>query len=109
MPLRTAARLTYRHLADIATPTVAADEGQQVEHLLGIALSTVSPIYMKASVGTGAFLLSSMELEKLLFAPLRRTGTAPSVDNLLIRRRDLHKAMKALKEARLAFGRRGSA
>ena len=109
VPLRTAARLTYCHLTEIATPTVAGDEGQRVEHLVGVALSTVSPIYMKTSLGTGAFLLTSIELEKLLFAPLRRTGTAPSLDNLLIRRRDLHKAMKTLKEARLAFGRQGAA
>jgi hypothetical protein len=108
IPLRTAARLTYSHIADVAQRTPTAQADPRVEHLVGIALSTVSPIYMKTTVGAGAFVLTSVELERLLFQPLRRTGTPPPLDNLLIRRRDLNKAMKTLKEARLAFGRQGS-
>jgi hypothetical protein len=109
LPLRAAARLTYRHIVDVARSTPAQEADPHVEHLVGIALSTVSPIYMKTTVGTGAFVLTSLELEKLLFQPLRRSGALPPLDNLLIRRRDLAKAMKTLKEARLAFGRQGSA
>lgn len=109
VPLRAAARLAYSHIADIAKGTATQEAEPHVEHLVGVALSTVSPIYMKTTVGTGAFVLTSLELEKLLFQPLRRTGSPPPLDNLLIRRRDLNKAMKTLKEARLAFGRQGSA
>lgn len=109
VPLWAAARLTYAHIADVARRTQTQQADPHVEHLVGIALSTVSPIYMKTTVGAGAFILTGVELEKLLFQPLRRTGKPPPLDNLLIRRRDLNKAMKTLKEARLAFGRQGSA
>src|SRR5688572_12867945 len=108
--LRSAARLAYGHIADMGKHSAPSDEEDaQVEHLVGIALSTVAPIYMRTSVGTGAFLLSGPEIEKLLFQPLRRTGKPPPLDNLLIRQRDLSRAIKTLTEARRAFGRRGSA
>ena len=98
MPLHLAAGIAYSQI--MGSLQQRADDIQ----LVGIALSTVAPIYRATHGGAGATRLSAQEIEDRLFRPLRSSGAPPALRDLRIRRRDLDAAIAALKEARAAFG-----
>lgn len=100
-----AARVAYSELAPVQ-PRSAADYPAEAVQLVGIALSTVAPIYMTTKAGSGVFVLGAAEIEHLLFRPLKQHRPTQELDNLRIRRRDLRGAIKALKEARQSFAGR---
>lgn len=103
VPLERAALDTYLHLNDCVEQ--AADPGcsEQSIALVCAAISTVAPVYMTTAAGKGAFVLSAGEVEELILRPLRRNGRRANLEGLRIQRRDLHKAMTVLKEARTTF------
>jgi hypothetical protein len=103
IPLGLAASIAYGHITGAQR---AVPSAQDLE-LVGIALSTVAPLWRETPAGTGLLRLSAAEIEALLFQPLRSRGRRARLDNLRIRRSDLRKAMATLKEARLAYGGRG--
>src|SRR5688500_8132536 len=105
VPLSDAARVAYIALTN-TSKTAETDAGiAQASHLVGIALSTVAPIYMTVNGGSAALVLGPAEIERLLFQPLRQ-GARPAMDGLCIRRRHLKTAIATLKEARAAFSGR---
>lgn len=99
--LPVAAQIAYSHIMR------SAPDARDATHtvLVGIALSTVAPIYRDARGGS-MVPLSHAELQELLFRPLRAQGGQPSLDTLCIRRQDLLMAIATLREARLAFNYR---
>lgn len=98
MPLHLAAGIAYSRI--MGALQQRADDVQ----LVGIALSTVAPIYRATHDGAGATRLGAREIEDRLFRPLRSRGVPPMLGDLRIRRGDLDAASAALKEARAAFG-----
>jgi hypothetical protein len=105
VPLSVAATVTYFHITETSRQLGNEQHLSEVMHLVAIALSTVAPFYMSSLGGKAAFVLAPREVDDLLFRPLREKGQIPSLENLRIRRQDLHKAMATLKEARIAFGK----
>jgi len=101
--LAEAARIAY---SELTTPVAGADPARDAIQLVGIALSTVAPIYMTTKSGSGAFVLGAAEIEHLLFRPLKQHLPTETLDNLRIRRRDLRGAIRTLKEARRSFAGR---
>ena len=105
VPLSVAATVTYFHVTAVGKQLDDEDNLSEVLHLVAVALSQLAPIH---SAGPdGPRLLSTQELEKLLFEPVRSRVDLPDLDGFCIRRRDLHAAMVALRSARSAFGRPG--
>src|SRR5262245_19727127 len=102
LPLELAATITYYQLAEVRRRPRPEHFGELV-HLAAIALSTVAPIYLKTSAGAGLLVLSSREIDELLFHPLK-SGKRPPLDGLRVRKADMQKGVEALKLARSAFG-----
>jgi hypothetical protein len=102
LALELAATVTYYRLTEIRRRLPPEHFAEQV-HLAAIALSTVAPIYMVTSAGAGLFVLSSKEIDELLFHPLK-TGERPPLDGLRVRKADMQKGIEALKLAKNAFG-----
>lgn len=98
MPLPIAAGIAYAEI--IGSTQLQASEDVP---LLGIALSTVAPIY-RATHSGGLVRLSLAEVDQRLLQPLRSKKGRPDLDELRIRRCDVRPAIAALKEARAAFG-----
>ena len=105
LSLSEAARLAYSELTS-PRPLRETDYPADAVRLVGIALSTVAPIYMTTKGGDGAFVLGSAEIEHLLFRPLKQRRPTEELENLRIRRRDLRGAIRTLKEARRSFAGR---
>jgi hypothetical protein len=104
VPLSVAATVTYFHVTALAKQLDDEDNLAEVLHLVAVALSQVAPIHGIGPAGE-LRLLGSQELEKLLFGPVRDSLDLPDLDRFRIRRRDLHAAMVALREARSSFAR----
>ncbi len=98
MPLPVAAGIAYAEI--IGSTQLQASEDVP---LVGIALSTVAPIY-RTTRPDGLVRLSLAEIDQRLLLPLRSKNGQPALDDLRIRRSDLRPAIAAPKEARAAFG-----
>lgn len=105
VPLSVAATVTYFHVTAVARQLDEGDNLAEVLHLVAVALSQVAPIHRRRLPNGEPLLLSSQELEKLLFKPIRDGIDVPDLDGFCIRRRDLHAAMVALRAARSSFGK----
>jgi len=101
--LELAANITYLHITETPSQAGSEEEFAEIAHLVAIALSTVAPIYMAPAGGTGALRLTALEVGELLFRPPKTKGQRPDLDNLTIRRSDLHSGMQTLKASRIAF------
>ena len=70
--------------------------------LVAAALSAVAPIHRRPDAEGTSRSLTSSEVEALLFRP--GFDALVVLDELFIRRRDLHQAIEALRMARQYFG-----
>ncbi len=102
MALSEAAEIAYIALTGASSALETDERLTHARHLVAIALSTVTPIYMATRGGAGIFVLGPQEVEQLLLNPLR-DGATPDLKGLRIRREDLQATIVTLKEARQAF------
>jgi hypothetical protein len=101
--LPVAATVAYFHVSESDSEAGSEEHLAEIIPLVAIALSTVAPIYMSTDNGTAAFVLSSQEVRDLLFRSPKAKGY--SLENLVMHRHDVDRAMITLKEARIAFGK----
>ena len=104
MPLSIAATVTYFHVTAVARQLDDEDNLAEVLHLVAVALSQVAPIHHRRLPNAEPLLLSTQELETLLFKPVRDGIDVPDLDRFCIRRRDLHAALISLRAARSSLG-----
>lgn len=107
--LAVAASVTYFHLTEVARQIDSESHLAEMLQVVAVALSQVAPIHRAPKPGADAALLSSAEVDRLLFRPMREGEEAPDLDEYCIRRGDLRKALVTLREARNLFGRPGDA
>lgn len=101
MPLSVAGRVAYHQLIDKQNRISVSEDLGRALPLVAAALSAVAPIHRGGSADA-PHVLSAQEVEALLF---RAGFDATSVlDELFIRRRDLHQAIESLRTARQYFG-----
>jgi hypothetical protein len=99
VPLSTACRVAYHQIIDKKKRLpVDADLGRALP-LVAVALSAVAPIHTQAAAEAARELQPS-ELDAILFKP----GDAARLDELFIRRSDLHRAIEVLGIANDCFG-----
>jgi len=99
-----AGRVAYHHLVDKEKRiSVDLDLGR-VLPLVAAALSAVAPIHKRSLAHHSPRTLTAPEVEVLLFRP--GCDALVALDELFIRRRDLHQAIESLRMARLYFGGR---
>jgi uncharacterized protein (DUF849 family) len=101
--LPVAATIAYFHVSESDSEAGSEEHLAEVIPLVAIALSTVAPIYMSTGNGSAAFVLSSQEVKDLLFRSPKAKDY--SMENLVMHRQDVDRAMVTLKEARIAFGK----
>jgi hypothetical protein len=107
VPLERAAILAYYRVNDSRDPGGPEEFRDEFVPLLGAALSTVAPIYLTTGDGTAAQALSEAQLDQRLIRPLRIGGMVrPELQGLHIMRRDLQRAIGALRQARVSFDHR---
>ena len=103
--LAVAASVTYFHLTEVARQIDSESHLAEMLQVVAVALSQVAPIHRAARPGEETVLLSTGEVDRLLFKPMREGDEAPDLDEFCIRRGDLRKALVTLREARNLFGR----
>lgn len=104
VPLSVAATVTYFHITALKRQVEDQDTLFQALHLVAVALSQVAPIHEVHEDGRPG-LLSAQEIERLLFRPIRSGGDLPDLDRFRVRRGDLHRAMNALRDARISIAK----
>lgn len=97
IPLSVAASVAYFDLARMRGSAATEEHLRDGLELAVVALSHVAPIHRLSAPGGTADLLSSTQVEQLLFAPIRRGKQAPDLDAFFIRRSDLHAAIATLR------------
>lgn len=98
VPLSEAASLAYLELAGVKGEVGSEEHLSDVVDLAAVALSHVAPIYLQSADGSGAAtLISAIEGDELLFAPIREGRRAPALDRLYVRRGDLRGAITSLR------------
>jgi hypothetical protein len=102
VPLSVAGRVAYHHLVDRENRISVDPDLGRVLPLVAAALSAVAPIHRRAEGEGAPRSLSAVEVEALLFRP--GFDALAALDDLFIRRRDLHQAIEALRMARQYFG-----
>ena len=102
MPLSVAGRVAYHHLVDQEHRISVDPDLGRVLPLVAAALSAVAPIHRRAAGPESSRALTSREVEAILFRPGCDAHLA--LDELFIRRRDLHRAIESLRMARQYFG-----
>jgi hypothetical protein len=97
-----AGRVAYHQLVDKENHIAVDPDLGRVLPLVAAALSAVAPIHRR-SESEKSRVLTTMEVEAILFRP----GFEPraALDDLFIRRGDLHKAIESLRTANQFFGR----
>jgi hypothetical protein len=99
IPLSVAATVAYFHLSD---PHLLAQPEEKMSERLAraaLALSQLAPIHARRGDGSVADALDSREIDEKLFRPMRTNGLL-DLDAFVIRRAELHAAIKALEGAR---------
>ena len=102
MPLSVACRVAYHHLVDKENRISVDPDLGRVLPLVAAALSAVAPIHRRSPGHHSSRTLTSLELEAILFRP--GFDALVALDELFIRRRDLHQAVESLRMARQYFG-----
>ena len=97
-----AGRVAYHHLVDRENRISVDPDLGRVLPLVAAALSAVAPIHRRPEGEGAPRTLSVVEVEALLFRP--GFDALAVLDELFIRRRDLHQAIEALRMARQYFG-----
>lgn len=97
-----AGRVAYHHLVDRENRISVDPDLGRVLPLVAAALSAVAPIHRRPQGEEASRTLSASEVEALLFRP--GFDALAVLDDLFIRRRDLHQAIEALRMARQYFG-----
>lgn len=103
--LSVASQIAYFHLAAGRLHPDIAEELEDCIPLAAIALSQVATLYARDRRGR-LQPQSALEVEEHLFRPLRE-GRYPRLENFLVRRDDLRRALITLAEAKRSFGRGG--
>jgi hypothetical protein len=93
--LSVASRVAYRALVPAAKQVASEIELSRTLPRIAAALGSVAPIHQRARPAGGMRLLSAKEVGDLLFQPGYESRAA--LDELFIRRADLHKAIEALR------------
>ena len=105
VPLAEAAAVAYHIITENPSPLRDPRELDEVRCLVAIALSTVAPILKNGTTEP----IGPAQIREQLFAPLsnRPAGQDASTQftGLHIRRGDLIRAVEALKDAHISFGR----
>jgi hypothetical protein len=102
VPLSVAGRVAYHHLVDKENRISVDPDLGRVLPLVAAALSAVAPIHRRSAARDAARTLTSLEVEAILFRP--GCDALVALDELFIRRRDLHQAIESLRMARQYFG-----
>lgn len=97
-----AGRVAYHHLVDRENRISVDPDLGRVLPLVAAALSAVAPIHRRPESEGATRTLTATEVEALLFRP--GFDALAVLDDLFIRRRDLHQAIEALRMARQYFG-----
>jgi len=97
-----AGRVAYHHLVDRENRISVDPDLGRVLPLVAAALSAVAPIHRRPESEGASSTLTTIEVEALLFRP--GFDARLVLDDLFIRRRDLHQAIEALRMARQYFG-----
>ena len=101
VPLSVAGRVAYHQLIDKKNRLSVNDDLGRVLPLVAAALSAVATIHKRSGVGN-VRALSSLEVDGILFR--RERDARAALDELYIRRGDLHKAIETLRTANQYFG-----
>jgi hypothetical protein len=101
VPLSVAGRVAYHHLVDKENRISVDPDMGRVLPMVAAALSAVAPIHKRAA-NDSSRMLTSLEVEAVLFRP--GFDTLVALDELFIRRKDLHRAIESLRMARQYFG-----
>jgi hypothetical protein len=96
-----AGRVAYHQLIDKENRISVSDDLGRALPLVACALSAVAPIH-RGGASAEAHVLSAQEVEALLFRP--GFDAAAVLDELYIRRSDLHQAIESLRTAKQYFG-----
>lgn len=105
VPLSVAGRVAYHQLVDKENRIAVDPDLGRVLPLVAAALSAVAPIHQRSTEEDGeSRTLTTQEVEAVLFRP----GVPPRsmLDELYIRRGDLHKAIETLRAANQYFGKK---
>jgi hypothetical protein len=97
VPLSMAGSLAY----DLNRVKDVADSDQHLRDVVAlavVAISYVAPIHQKTADGAVTTVLSEVEVEEMLLAPIRQGKKPPSLDCLYIRRNDLQAAIRNLRK-----------
>jgi hypothetical protein len=97
-----AGRVAYHHLVDKENRISVDPDLGRVLPLVAAALSAVAPIHRRVEGHQSSSVLSAVEVEAVLFRP--GFDALLALDELFIRRRDLHQAIESLRMARQYFG-----
>jgi hypothetical protein len=100
VPLAEATAVAWHIITERPEPLRDSRQLEEMRSLVAIALSTVAPV-LKRENGS-AVPLSIPEVNERLFV---RGGQPPQLDDLVMRRVDLLRAVELLKEAHIAFDR----
>jgi hypothetical protein len=93
--LSVASRVAYRALVPAAKQAAGEMELSRVLPRIAAALGSVAPIHQRARPAGGMRLLSAEDVGNLLFKPGYESRAV--LDDLFIRRGDLHKAIESLR------------
>jgi hypothetical protein len=96
VPLSVAATVAYFYLADARTQLRYAGHLEHAVDFVALAISQVAPLRSADAVERE---MSAREVTRYFIYALQCGPGRPDLDRVLIRRADLHGAIKALKEA----------
>jgi len=100
VPLFDAASLAYLELAGVEGQVGSEEHLRDVVELAVIVLLRVAPIYQDSADGSSATtVMSAVQRQKLVFAPIREGTQAPAFDRFYVRRSDLRSAITGLRNA----------
>lgn len=100
VPLFEAASLAYRELTGVEGQVGSEENLRDVVELAVIALLRVAPVYQGSADGSSVTtVMSAVQRQKLVFAPIREGTQAPALDRFYIRRSDLRGAITGLRNA----------
>jgi len=98
VPLFEAASLAYLELTGVEGQVGSEEHLRDVVELAVIALLRVAPIYQGSADGSSSTtVMSAVQRQKLVFAPILEGREAPALDRFYIRRSDLRGAITSLR------------
>jgi hypothetical protein len=98
VPLSVAGSLAYFDLNRVKGEAGSDEHLRDVVDLAVVALAYVAPIHQKTGDAAATSVLSGMEVDEMLLAPIRQGKKPPNLDCLYIRRSDLEAAVRNLQK-----------